>query len=138
MHIVLKLTVKLVCISWSSRHSNQRACCGQADGETSVHVVVKLTVKPTLSSDKGVKPSAVQINETFECKLFYTTLVTLLKPPTAFRTFFTPSQQLRSSAHTPGVQNTILPNEVQWSALFLLLVFNYLEPTPFLSDMVPL
>ena len=30
----------------------------------------------------------------------------------------------------PGVQNTILPNKVMWSALFLLTGSSYLEPTP--------
>ena len=30
----------------------------------------------------------------------------------------------------PSVQNTILPNKVQWSALFLLPGSSYLEPTP--------
>ena len=41
-----------------------------------------------------------------------------------------PTEQLRSSANTRVFKNTILPNKVLWSALFLLSGSSYLVPAP--------
>ena len=57
----------------------------------------------------------------------------LIRLPSTFQLLlhlYTPSRQLLSSYRHPSVQNTIFPNKVLWSVLFLLPGFGYLEPTP--------
>ena len=58
----------------------------------------------------------------------------LNKSPSTFQSFFTFASLPGSSAllQTPVFLNTILPNKVQWSAHFLLIIIgsSYLEPNP--------
>ena len=75
-------------------------------------------------------PSSRNSNTNYRC---FALRSSLIKAPSTFQNFFTFTLLSGSSVFLQTqltVQNTIVPNKVQWSALFLLPGSSYLEPTP--------